>query len=88
MWKDFFYFSKGQRFGIILLLVLIVVVVALNHFFPFSETSELPVDEEFRTEVTEFKSGLVSIDSINKQKWDDKYNQLYPACLLYTSRCV
>ena len=79
MWKDFFYFSKGQRFGIILLLVLIVVVVALNHFFPFSETSELPVDEEFRTEVSEFKSGLVSIDSINKQKWDDKYNQLYPA---------
>ncbi len=78
MWKDFFYFSKGQRIGIIVLLVLIVVVVMLNQFFPFSETSELPVDEEFRTEVREFKRGLVSIDSINKQKWDEKYNQLYP----------
>lgn len=79
MWKDFFYFSKGQRLGIIVLLVLIVLVVLLNQFFPFSQTTEPPLDEKFRTEVREFKRGLVSIDSINKQKWDDKYNQLYPA---------
>ena len=78
MWKDFFYFSKGQRLGIILLLVLIVAVVAVNQFYPFSKPSELPVDESFRNEVREFKRGLVSIDSINKQKWDEKYNQLYP----------
>ncbi len=78
MWKDFFYFSKGQRFGIIILLILIVVVVVLSQFFPFSEPSELAVDEGFRTEVREFKRGLVSIDSINKRKWDEKYKQLYP----------
>ena len=79
MWKDFFYFSKGQRIGIIVLLVLIVLVVMLNQFFPFSETSEPVMDEEFRTEVRDFKRKLVSIDSINKQKWDEKYRQLYPS---------
>lgn len=78
MWKDFFYFSKGQRMGIIVLLVLIVLMVLLNQFYPFSESSDQPVDENFRTEVRDFKRGLVSIDSINKQKWSDKYKELYP----------
>jgi hypothetical protein len=35
MWKDFFYFSRGQRTGIIVLIVLIAVVLAINFSLPY-----------------------------------------------------
>ena len=64
MWKDFFYFSRSQRSGIIILIVLIVVVIALNytipHFFPPQKTD----DTAFKEEVENFKKSLQSRDSL------------------------
>ena len=34
MWKNFFYFSKGQRIGIIVLIVLIIIVLIANFALP------------------------------------------------------
>ena len=73
MWKDFFYFSRGQRVGIIVLLVLIIIVIAANfslsYFFPVSN----PDGSSFFLEVNAFKKTLVLRDSLKNAKWEREY---------------
>lgn len=75
MWKDFFYFSRGQRAGIIVLLVLIVLIFAANyflpHFFPVVDRD----DSAFQAEVTAFKKSLVSRDSLRQAEWQRRYEE-------------
>ena len=77
MWKDFFYFSKSQRTGIIVLIVLIVLALAANYslkyFFPVKEKD----GKAFLTEVDAFKKSLVSRDSILKEKRQQEYEARY-----------
>ena len=69
MWKDFFYFSKSQRVGIIILIVLIIIVVILNNtlslFYPAKQTG----NSEFISEVENFRKTLVSSDSLRQIEW-------------------
>lgn len=89
MWKDFFYFSSGQRIGIIVLIVLIVSVIIINYSLPYF----YPVTEKdgtaFLEEAEKFKNSLVSRDSLrqnNKQllyeerqrQYEEKYKQKWP----------
>lgn len=73
MWKDFFYFSKGQRTGIIVLILLILLAIAANYtlplFFPVTEKD----GSTFLSEVDKFKKSLVSSDSIRQAGWQKKY---------------
>lgn len=51
-WKDFFYFTKGQRIGIIVLISLVVLVIGINIllpiFFPVTtDTLAFPEKTEF-----------------------------------------
>jgi len=75
MWKDFFYFSKGQRVGIIVVVVLILVALAVNFslplFFPATETAE----PAFLTEVDAFRKTLVSRDSIRQVERQRQYEE-------------
>ncbi len=75
MWKDFFYFSKGQRIGIIVLIVLIVLALVVNYMLPLF----FPVTEKdgtaFLNEVEQFKRSLVSRDSIRKTEWQRQYEE-------------
>ena len=77
MWKDFFYFSKSQRTGIVVLIVLIVLAIAVNYslkyFFPVKEMD----GKAFLTEVEAFKKSLVSRDSILKEKNKQEYEARY-----------
>jgi DNA uptake protein ComE-like DNA-binding protein len=80
MWKDFFYFSKGQRIAISILILLIIIVITLNVLMPrFFPSQTHPFDENIVTEVTEFKKNLVSIDSLKKIErqiaYENKYNK-------------
>jgi DNA uptake protein ComE-like DNA-binding protein len=78
MWKDFFYFSKSQRTGIVVLIVLIVLAITVNYsleyFFPVKETD----GKAFLSEVETFKKSLVSQDSILKEKHKQEYEARYP----------
>lgn len=89
MWKDFFYFSKGQRVGIIVLILLIVIVIVLNNnlqlFYPDPSNNH----SEFVSEVKSFKESLLSRDSIRQLEWqkmsderrreyEEKYEQFQP----------
>ncbi|MDD4971177.1 MAG: helix-hairpin-helix domain-containing protein [Paludibacter sp.] len=77
MWKDYFYFSRGQRIGIIVLIVLIVIALTANYtlkyFFPVTEKD----GTAFLTEVAAFKKSLVSRDSILKEQRKRQYEERY-----------
>lgn len=66
MWKDFLFFSKSQRRGIILLIILIVLTVILNFtlalFFPATEND----NAAFFEEIDAFKRNLISRDSLKR----------------------
>jgi len=75
MWKDFFYFSKGQRIGIISLIVLIVLVLGSNYtlkyFFPVTDKD----GSAFLNEAEALKKSLVSRDSLRNVEWIRKYEE-------------
>jgi DNA uptake protein ComE-like DNA-binding protein len=75
MWKDFFYFSRGQRIGIVTLIVLIVLALGANYtlkyFFPVTERD----GSAFLTEAEAFKRSLVSRDSLRNVEWNRKYEE-------------
>ena len=75
MWKDFFYFSKGQRIGILVLIVLILLVLVANYTLPYF----FPVTEKdgtaFLKEAEKFKKSLLSRDSLREADWQQKYEE-------------
>lgn len=76
--KDFFYFTKGQRIGISVLLVLIVVVFLLNIFLPkIIKNDRLLFNPQFNTDAELFKKNLLSIDSIRQAQWQQQYEARY-----------
>ena len=85
MWKDFFYFTRGQRTGIVVLIVMIVLALAANYtmkfFFPVTQKD----GSAFLSEVEIFKKSLVSRDSLLKahrqHQFEDRYKkyQIYPS---------
>jgi len=82
MWKDFFYFTRGQRTGIIVLIVLIMLALVANYsmkyFFPVTEKD----GTAFLAEVETFKKTLVSRDSmlkVNRQRqFEERYTKYRP----------
>jgi len=75
MWKDFFYFSRGQRTGIIVLVVLIALALIANYTLPYF----FPVTEKdgtaFLKEAEIFKKSLISRDSLRQVNWQHKYEE-------------
>lgn len=69
MWKDFFYFSKAERQGIILLIILIAVV--FGGTFIYSEVykdEDIIIDKEKLKEYNNFISSVREKDSIKELK--------------------
>ena len=64
MWKEFFYFSKGQRIGIVVLIILILFAVGVNYLLPLVFKVKDEDGRKFLTEVDQFKKSLVSRDSM------------------------
>ena len=75
MWKDFFYFSKGQRIGIIVLLVLILLAIGINYLMPLFFPVHQADGHKFLVEAEQFKRSLVSQDSLRQMEWQ-KQNEL------------
>ena len=71
MWKDFFYFTKTERQGIIVLVVLILGVLLLPNLFPlFNRLKEVDTlkQEIFQKEYNEFIASLEEVESHKKSK--------------------
>lgn len=80
MWKDFFYFSKGQQVGIIVLLVLIFVMSVVRFALPYLIPSNSNAfDTNFVAEAENFKKSLLSLDSIQQAERQRQFEERYAA---------
>lgn len=75
MWKDFFYFSRGQRTGIIVLIVLIALALIANYMLPYFFPATEKAGTAFLKEAERFKKSLVSRDSLRQVDWQRKYEE-------------
>ena len=75
MWKDFFYFSRGQRIGIMVLIVLIALALVVNYTLPYFFQAKPKDGTAFLKEVEVFKRSLVSRDSIQKVLRQQEYEK-------------
>lgn len=67
MFKDFFYFTRGERGGIYVLCCLIVLMFSINFCLPTRSTEE----EKMLSYVSNQKSDSVSSDTTDRQAYSD-----------------
>ena len=58
MWKDFFFFSKGERNGILVLICLIVVVFGINGVLPLFLKKEQTDISAYQADIEKFSASL------------------------------
>lgn len=75
MWKNFFYFSKGQRIGIIVLLVLILLTVIAIGLVSNYQPAEHRTAGTYLQEARQFEASLKSRDSLRLEAWKSHYQQ-------------
>jgi DNA uptake protein ComE-like DNA-binding protein len=69
MWKDFFYFTRGQRTGVIILVTLILMALIVDYCLPYFYSETVKTESAFIAEVKEFKKTLQSRDSVRQALW-------------------
>jgi DNA uptake protein ComE-like DNA-binding protein len=57
-WKDFFFFSKGEKNGILVLICLIAIVLAMNRGLPYCFRKESADVSVYQGEIKEFKESM------------------------------
>jgi competence ComEA-like helix-hairpin-helix protein len=86
MWKDFFYFSKSQRIGIVVLIGLIVLLLALRIALPrFIQNESVVMDEGFKNKIAVFQASLKDRPTYSYKKDSTKYTkkETIPPVLFY-----
>lgn len=73
-WKDFFYFSRTERLGIVILIALIVLLVLLFWCVPMRESTS-DKDKTFQKEYATFMASLQE----RKQKREAAYKSRFPS---------
>lgn len=80
MWKEFLYFSRNQRIGIVVLIILILSTLTLNIILPFL-IKEKKVETNFINEARSFNTTLILRDSLKEiermRKYKEKYQNHY-----------
>jgi competence ComEA-like helix-hairpin-helix protein len=77
MWKDFFYFSKGQRTAIIVLICLIIITIVIEFLLPYIIPQQEQSNSDFLDEAKRFEQTLVSRDSLRRAQWEQKYDSIF-----------
>ena len=77
MWKDFFYFSKGQRTAILVLICLIIITIAVEFLLPYFIPQQEQSKSDFFDEAMRFEQTLVSRDSLRRAQWEQKYDSIF-----------
>jgi competence ComEA-like helix-hairpin-helix protein len=79
MWKDFFYFSKSQRIGILVLLFFVVILGLTNLYYSYFSVpkSNTDTDTEFISEAIAFDNKLAMRDSVKHHQWNRKFEKEY-----------
>ena len=70
MWKDFFYFSKSERQGIIVLLILIGLVICTGYGLSLYRSMQTPAyDKAFEEEYNSFIASLKEEEVVKGSAW-------------------
>lgn len=77
MWKEFFYFSKGQRIAIVVLICLIISTIAVELLLPYFIPQQEQPKSDFFDEAKRFEQTLVSRDSLRRAQWEQKYDSIF-----------
>lgn len=58
MWKDFFYFSKGERRAVLFLLSVLAILILAGIILPHREEATVGIDEAEQEEIVRFLAGV------------------------------
>lgn len=58
MWKDFFYFSKGERRAVLFLLSVLAILILAGIILPHREEEAVGIDEAEQEEIARFLAGV------------------------------
>ena len=82
VWKDFLYFSKGQRTGILILISLIILLLVSTFLMPYLIRNEKDEVEDitFLKEAKKFRASLVEKKRNKTYPYDNypEYHKSYP----------
>jgi DNA uptake protein ComE-like DNA-binding protein len=81
MWKDWFFFSKSQRIGIIVLMSIILVLIGIKIAIPYFASPKATVQDDFVQRAQAFTASLKhqQINKYNADPHSEKhYSSLYP----------
>lgn len=74
MWKDFFYFSRGQRVGIAVFIGVILLTVIVRSTLPlFFKSQPVWMTKSFQTETDSFMRSIEILDSLKDIKYKSDY---------------
>ena len=79
MWKDFFYFSRTERQGIIILAVLIILVGIASWFIPPREVAKIEDNQKFEEEYAIFMASLKEREQekkVNSKKYQHEKREV------------
>jgi competence ComEA-like helix-hairpin-helix protein len=71
--KDYFYFSKTEKNGIIILLIILLLLISLPYFYDFFSKEESKSDPIFANEIELFKSSLKETEEPEYKNRLDQY---------------
>lgn len=78
MWKNFFYFQRGQRIAIVALLAVIVIAWAAGELLPlWLQPNNAAPDDTFIAQVADFHSKLLRRDSVEALARRNRYKSDY-----------
>lgn len=77
--RDFFYFSRGERCGIFVLITVIIIVFLSGYFYSYWKKNQPPTEEEIHRQalaVAECDAFIASIQEKEKEKhWEKRFPQ-------------
>ena len=71
--KDYFYFSRGEKNGIIVLIILIIILFFLPQVYSYFKPEKLQNSDKFKKEIAEFQKNLQKSENPKYKNRLDKY---------------
>ncbi len=76
--KDYFYFTKSQRNGIIILIIILVIIVGANIYIEqLKEYPKKDIDDTYQNDINKFLASLKEIDNKHQNSYKNKKHKSF-----------
>jgi competence protein ComEA len=72
IFKEYFYFTRAERSGIVILFIIILLLITIKIILPYLIKNEIKINSGFENEVKKFIDYSIRSDSLSKFNKDDK----------------